>query len=153
MEKSMKSAVVLLALVMAAFSTTYHVDSQNGNDASAGTSTGAGAWKTLTKVNATTFGGGDSLLFVCGGVWNGILEPGGSGTPGHPFIIGAYGTKSRPIINGGGQGYAVHFQNQEYIEMIGLEITNIATPNQTDRKGIEFILSGASCHFPRFVYP
>jgi hypothetical protein len=124
-----------------AFSTTYYVDNQNGNDASAGTATGAGAWKTLTKVNGMTFGGGDSLLFSCGGAWIGMLQPKGSGTSGHPLVISKYGTGNLPLINGGGGAAAISFSNQEYFELCFLEVTNIGTPHQTDRKGVMIVYS------------
>jgi len=41
--------------------TTYYVDSRGGDDANPGTNPGA-AWKTLEKVNATTFHPGDEIM-------------------------------------------------------------------------------------------
>jgi hypothetical protein len=105
--------------------TTYYVDDVNGNDSNNGTST-ATAWKTLTKVNATTFTAGNQILFKAGGTWTGQLHPLGSGTSGSPIVIGRYGTGSRPVINGAGlvNAGAVYLSNQEYWEVTNLEITN-----------------------------
>lgn len=128
---------------VSAAGTTYYVDSVNGNDANTGTSTLA-AWKTLSKVNATVFNPGDTILFKTGGVWNGQLSPQGSGTSGNPIVIDMYGTGSKPIINGGGLNDTgtVYLVNQEYWEINNLEITNdddLSTNNTTNvRMGIYY---------------
>lgn len=57
---------------------SYYVDSVNGNDDNDGTSE-AKAWKSLEKVNATTFKPGDELRFKRGCSWSGLLSPKGSG--------------------------------------------------------------------------
>ena len=67
--------------------TTYYVDADNGNDSNPGTSP-AQAWKSLTKVTATTFQPGDQILLKSGCVWNGEwLWPKGSGTEDAPIKI------------------------------------------------------------------
>ncbi|ACT00431.1 discoidin domain-containing protein [Paenibacillus sp. JDR-2] len=123
---------VLLTIVPATVSaanTTYYVDSASGSDSNNGTSTST-PWKTLDKVNATTFQPGDQILFKSGGVWNGQLWPKGSGTVGSPIKIDKYGGTARPIINGGGTARAyqstgaVMLRNQEYWEISNLEVTN-----------------------------
>ncbi|WNS43142.1 discoidin domain-containing protein [Paenibacillus sp. MMS20-IR301] len=117
------------AQIANAAGTTYYVDSAGGNDSNSGTSTAA-AWKSLTKVNATTFQPGDQILFKSGGVWNGQLWPKGSGSAGLPIKIDLYGGTVRPIINGGGtqRDYqatgAVMLRNQQYWEISNLEVTN-----------------------------
>jgi hypothetical protein len=131
---------VLLTSAAMSLATTYYVDSQNGNDGASGTSAGA-AWKSLAKVNATTFGG-DTVLFACGGVWNDTLCPRAAGTAQHPFVVSKYGTGNMPLINGGGPLHTVHFYNQEYFEISNLEITNIGTPNVTYRRGISLEYRG-----------
>ncbi|WP_019912456.1 discoidin domain-containing protein [Paenibacillus sp. HW567] len=131
------SLIVLSSLVFTvgpvqnadAAGTTYYVDSASGNDSANGTSA-ATAWKSLAKVNATTFQPGDQLLFKSGGVWNGQLWPKGSGSAGLPIKIDLYGGTVRPIINGGGvqRDYqatgAVMLRNQQYWEISSLEVTN-----------------------------
>ena len=65
--------------------TDYYVDALLGNDANKGTSPDS-AWRTLNKINGTTFQFSDSILFRAGSVWNGQLWPKGSGTAGHPTV-------------------------------------------------------------------
>lgn len=75
-----------------------------GSDSNDGLSTGA-AWATIGKVNATTLGPGDEVLFKRGGTWTGTtLTVTGSGQSGAPILLGAYGTGALPIIDGGGDG-------------------------------------------------
>ncbi|WP_438449199.1 family 16 glycoside hydrolase [Gorillibacterium sp. sgz5001074] len=111
--------------------TIYYVDSSRPDDSGDGLTQGT-AWKTLTKVNATTFMPGDTIRFKAGGVWTGQLYPKGSGVNGSPIIIESYGTGNKPIINGNGLaanpdatgGAAVYLYNQEYWEINNLEVTN-----------------------------
>ncbi|SEG67068.1 DNRLRE domain-containing protein [Paenibacillus sp. UNC499MF] len=140
------AAVLFLSLFVNAFygvkpahaaGTAYYVDSAAGNDANNGTSQ-AQAWKTLAKVNATTFQPGDQILFKSGGIWNGQLWPKGSGANGSPIVIDKYGSGSKPVINGGGSSFnqtvynstktyntgTVFLRNQEYWEINNLEVTN-----------------------------
>ncbi|MFB9327971.1 hypothetical protein ACFFSY_18755 [Paenibacillus aurantiacus] len=104
--------------------TTYYIDNIGGNDGNNGTSPG-GAWKSLDKVNATTFSPADKILFKAGGTWNGRLWPKGSGASGSPIIIDQYGTGSKPLIAGvTSELEAVFLKNQEYWEINNLEVTN-----------------------------
>ncbi|MDE1175012.1 MAG: hypothetical protein PW789_00200 [Edaphobacter sp.] len=88
-------AFLLIAVVSActAGATTYYV-SPTGNNLYPGTST-TQPWKTIAKVNSTTFSSGDQILFLRGGTWREMLTPKSSG-----IYLGAYGTGSRPIITG-----------------------------------------------------
>lgn len=106
----------------------YYIDSLKGNDTNNGT-TAATAWQTITKVNATTFKPGDSILFNCGSVWSGVtLHPLGSGTTGKPIVVSKYGTGKLPQINGNTATvhlpYAVYLTNQQYFTISNLDITN-----------------------------
>ena len=148
-----KAVALLLAAVMvlgmtlvaplevSAANTTYYVDSVAGDDSNNGTSTST-PWKTLTKVNATTFSSGDKILFKAGGVWNGQLWPKGSGTSGSPIVIDMYGAGNKPIINGNGTNYpakhsgAVMLYNQSYWEINNLEVTNYSSTVTSDRAAI-----------------
>ncbi len=113
------AALVLSGLLSAsALATTYYVDSAGGVDGNNGTSTST-PWKTLTKVNNTTFQPGDFILFKAGGVWTGTtqLNPKGSGTTNNPIVIDMYGTGSKPLIDAGtatGNG-VVYLSNQQYL--------------------------------------
>jgi len=123
------ASVVAVAAPASAAGTTYYVDAVAGSDTAAGTST-ATAWKSLTKVSATTFAAGDSILFKRGQSWAGQLHPLGSGTSGNPITIGAFGSGNRPKIDGGaltggyGTGAAVYLSNQSYWTIDNLEIVN-----------------------------
>lgn len=118
---------------------TYYVDSKGGNDANNGLSTKK-AWKSLAKVNKTTFKPGDTILFKSGGVWTGQLYPKGSGQAGKPITIGKYGTGNKPRIQGGGRVNAVYLFNQEYWDIGHLEITNYSSAQaKAPRRGIEIV--------------
>ena len=117
-------------------SVTYYVDAANGNDARDGR-TIATAWRSLEKINATTFLPGDSLLLKSGGVWTGQLAPKGSGDSLRPIVIDKYGSGAKPLIEGGGitGTGAVYLYNQQYWEINNLEVTNdAAAPG--DRRGV-----------------
>ncbi|MDP3899911.1 MAG: Ig-like domain-containing protein [bacterium] len=80
---------------------TYYVDATAGNDSNAGTSTSQ-PWKTIAKVNSTTFLPGDGVLFKRGETWRGeTLTVSESGTAAQPIIFGAYGSGDNPVISGG----------------------------------------------------
>ena len=78
---------------------TYYVDATNGNDSASGTTT-ATAWKTINKVNTSTFAAGDQILFKRGEVWRESLVPPSSGASGSPIVFDAYGTGEAPTITG-----------------------------------------------------
>ncbi|TXK83539.1 S-layer homology domain-containing protein [Paenibacillus sp. N3.4] len=116
---------------------TFYVSSSSGDDANDGLSA-ATPWKTLNKVNGTTFIPSDKILLKAGDSWNGQLWPKGSGADGSPIVIDQYGTGNKPVINGQGNNFdttiynstttyntgAVFLKNQEYWEINNLEVTN-----------------------------
>jgi hypothetical protein len=77
----------------------YYTDCARVDDANPGTSASQ-AWRTLDKVNATTFAPGDGILFLRGTTCPGSLRPQGSGEDGQPIIIGADGQGPHPLIVG-----------------------------------------------------
>lgn len=77
--------------------TDYYVSSA-GSDAANGTSTGT-SWRTISKVNGSTFSAGDRILFNRGDMWREQLTIPSSGAAGNPITFGAYGTGAQPIIN------------------------------------------------------
>lgn len=126
------SLVIALPPAAKAAGTTYYVDSLGGDDGNSGTSENS-AWKSLDKVNATTFAPGDKILFKAGGSWNGRLWPKGSGEHGNPIVIDMYGTGSKPLIAGvTSELEAVFLKNQQYWEINNLEVTN-SSPLPFDR--------------------
>lgn len=132
---------ILLPLELAG--ETYYVDSAQGNDDAAGKSIDT-AWRSLTKVNATTFTPGDRILFKAGGTWSGQLHPKGSGSPGKPIMINQYGKGPRPIIAGQGTSElpgraTVYLFNQEYFEIANLEITNYLKGDDSVKCGVKIV--------------
>ena len=78
---------------------TYYVDATIGYDSNNGLSPES-AWKTVAKVNASTFRQGDQILFKRGEIWREQLNVPSSGSPGSPITFGSYGIGDRPIISG-----------------------------------------------------
>jgi hypothetical protein len=76
---------------------TFFVDCENGATGNAGTSADA-PWGSVDNVNDTTFSPGDTILFRRGTRCSGVLSPKGSGQPGSPITLGAYGTGPLPMI-------------------------------------------------------
>ena len=89
--------ILVLGFSSAAWGTTYYVSSSLGNDSNSGTSV-LTPWKTLNKVNNSTFQPGDSILFNRGDVWTESLVPQSSGTNGSPINFDAYGTGAPPTF-------------------------------------------------------
>jgi hypothetical protein len=90
--------VVFILITNLSFATTYYVDATNGNDNNNGTSPST-AWKTIEKVNSSTFAPGDSVLFKRGESFRGSLVP-SSGSPSGYITYGAYGTGNKPKLLG-----------------------------------------------------
>ncbi|WP_244864870.1 S-layer homology domain-containing protein [Paenibacillus sp. J23TS9] len=107
--------------------TTYYIDSTGGDDNNDGMSADS-PWKSLDKVNETTFSPGDKILFKSDGEWEGRLWPKGSGEEGNPIVIDKYGSddpEEKPLISGvTSELEAVYLKNQEYWEINNLEVTN-----------------------------
>src|SRR5689334_23741389 len=90
---------VVCAIGSAAMGATYYVDATNGDDTKDGQST-ARAWKTIAKVNSSSFAPGDQILLKRGEVWRESLVPPSSGTSGAPIVFDAYGTGEAPTLTG-----------------------------------------------------
>jgi hypothetical protein len=90
----MKYLALLLALLFAspAWGAVYYVDCNANGDAGSGLTTAADvAWKTIAKVNGSSFSPGDSILFNKGCTWREQLTVPSSGSAGSPITFGAYG--------------------------------------------------------------
>lgn len=79
---------------------TYYVDQTGGDDGNDGLSE-VTAWKTLAKVNNSSFFAGDSILFKRGEIWRETLTVSSSGSDGSPITFSSYGSGNDPIITGG----------------------------------------------------
>jgi len=108
---------ILIFLIIASqvFATTYYVDATNGSDKNSGTSP-PNAWKTIAKVNNSSFNPGDFILFKRGEEWREELIVPSSGSSGNPIIFGAYGSGDMPIINGSSieSGWSLWAENIYY---------------------------------------
>ncbi|NBD24522.1 golvesin C-terminal-like domain-containing protein [Paenibacillus glycinis] len=123
----------------------YYVDSAAGDDANAGTDTDH-PWKTLQHVSAEgsmgAFRPGDQILLKSGGVWNERFEMKFSGSPEAQITVGAYGGEAKPVINGGGLDAAVKIENQQYVTLQDIEITNYNAAAPDDYKAVFHKRSG-----------
>jgi hypothetical protein len=100
----------------------YYIDAVNGSDSNDGLSADK-AWKTISKVNSTTFQPADRILFKSGCEWTGQLHPKGSGRENNPIRIDKYGSGALPVISQGDQsGNVVLLKNQDQWEIRSLEI-------------------------------
>ena len=81
------------------YGTQYYVSSSGGNDGLDGL-TQATAWKTLAKVNSSSFSAGDIILLKRGDTWREILQVPSSGTSGSYITFGNYGSGADPQIYG-----------------------------------------------------
>jgi len=93
------ATMVVCAITGVAGGATYYVDATGGNDSNDGL-TQATAWKTVAKVNGSTFSAGDQILFKRGQLWNEGLIPPSSGASGNPIVFDAYGTGEAPTLTG-----------------------------------------------------
>ncbi|MES2569833.1 MAG: right-handed parallel beta-helix repeat-containing protein, partial [Verrucomicrobiota bacterium] len=96
------AGITYLSLSLAALAVTYNVDAVNGVDTSAGTGTGANAWKTIGRVNTKipTLAAGDNVCFNRGQTFPGTLNVSKSGTSSLPITFKSYGSGNRPVITG-----------------------------------------------------
>ncbi|RLC80154.1 MAG: hypothetical protein DRJ03_22210 [Chloroflexi bacterium] len=77
---------------------SYYVDATLGDDSNPGTITQP--WKTISKVNSSSFNPGDKIYFKRGEIWRERLTVPSSGLDGNPITFGAYGTGDKPKISG-----------------------------------------------------
>ncbi|MET0909932.1 MAG: carboxypeptidase regulatory-like domain-containing protein, partial [Ilumatobacteraceae bacterium] len=157
------AAAAPVTTALEAETATFHVDAENGDDSADGL-TPSTAWRTLDKVNATTFEPGQSILLRSGSSWDGQLWPKGSGVAGQPITIGRYGDGGKPVIAGNGEvADVVRLFNQEHWVISQLDVSNQrpagATPGENlgDLRGIHvsgdnsttldsFVVSGVDVH-------
>lgn len=120
----------------------YFVDATLGDDANDGRAPDR-AWKSIAKVNATTFVPGDALCFKSGTSYAGELHPLGSGSSGAPITVARYGDGARPkVAAGAADANAFSLYNQQYWDVTGLELTNQRS-SVADVRGISIRASNA----------
>ncbi len=140
------AAVALICFAFTGAATTFHVDSQRGDDSNRGASIRQ-AWRTLERVNAQVFQPGDQLLFRAGSRFTGQLRPQGSGAleggKPVPIVIGKYGEGPLPRIDGEGDVLdTLLLRNIEFWEVSDLEITNLGTNRAPSRTGVRIVTDG-----------
>lgn len=91
---------VLLIMIMSGFyvpvtGKAYFVNSQTGLDTNSGINAGQ-AWQSLSKINALSLAGGDTLFFACGSAFTGGLEITSSGLHAKPIVLTFYGKGEAP---------------------------------------------------------
>jgi hypothetical protein len=119
-----------------ALSGTYYV-SPGGSDSNDGLSAES-PWRTLAKVNSTSFSPGDTILFIRGGEWRESLIPSSSGTPELPIVFSDYGMGSSPKFWGSDLLINGSFQKKSgttYKITISDEVTSVLVDQ-------EFLLGG-----------
>ncbi len=90
-------------------SETHHVDCALEPDA-------------VRRINATEYEPGDRLLLKRGTECSGGLRPQGSGAPGRPITLGAYGEGPLPVVNAGSDPAALALFNQRHWHIERLEL-------------------------------
>lgn len=93
------AAIIFSLISSTSWATSYYVDATSGNDNHTGLSPTT-AWRSITKVNLSSFKPGDQIRFERGEIWREHLSIPSSGSSGRHIIFGAYGSGSKPVISG-----------------------------------------------------
>jgi parallel beta-helix repeat protein len=137
MKKILALLILFCLIAFPVFAATYYVDATDGDDSKDGLSE-ANAWKTIAKVNSSSFSPGDSILFKKGETWHEQLSPPSSGSSGNPITFSSYGSGSDPIITGDDtRSLCVKLDNDNYLMFVGLII------ERAESNGFRF-LNGSS---------
>lgn len=116
---------------------TYYLDAASGNDNNTGTSVGK-PWKSVEKINGLRLKAGDRVLLKRGETFPGELRISGTGSPGKPVIVDAYGEGRKPCVSGTDSSlYAVYLYNPEYIVVRNLEVVNTGKSRLPGRTGVK----------------
>jgi len=104
---------------------TYYVDATNGLDTNDGTCSDK-AWKTIAKVNSSSFSPGSTIKFKKGETWHEQLTIPSSGTAGNPITFTSYGTGTKPTIDRDNTGtYGIYSSGKSYITIDGFIIKKL----------------------------
>ena len=131
------------SLSLSSRATTYYLSSL-GDDTSNGT-TQASAWRTISRVNATTFQPGDRVLFeggqtFAGGIW---LQASSQGTPAQPIVLSSYGVGKATIASGASFGF--FGANNAGIELRRLNFVGNGRLTNTN-SGVIFYIDAPNTH-------
>ena len=101
----MKKVLIILFISISSVvsGTQYYISRTTGDDTRDGLSE-ASAWKTISKVNASSFNPGDIIAFNKGDVWREQLIVPSSGSSENYIVFTTYGTGTNPRILGSRAG-------------------------------------------------
>jgi hypothetical protein len=114
--------IAILLTCWIASAADYFVDCAAGDDSASGTHSTT-AWRSLEKVNKTTFAPADRIQIKRGTTCPGELWPKGSGEPGRPITIAAYGDGELPVINAKGLRSGARLFNQQHWVIRNIKVT------------------------------
>lgn len=115
-------AYLLLLPTIVCAGNTYYVDPVSGNDTFTGKSI-QNAWRSLERVNSTTFLPGDKIYLKRGQTFEGSLLLKGSGTLNNVITLGAYGTGKRPVLISAGKDFSIQVMDASYWQISDIETT------------------------------
>ncbi len=129
------------------FAGQFYVDSEAGNNSNAGTSASK-PWRSLEKVNASTFKPGDKVRFRAGSSWSSQLIITSRGDVDKPVVFESYGRGPRPRIDAAGRFEdALILSNAQNVVFKDFEITNKGTvgsgTNTPPRRGVHILADNA----------
>ena len=127
--KSESSTLSLQRAVTMSGPLTYYVNT-NGNDQNNGTSPST-PWRTIGKVNASTFSPGDQILFGGGQTFSGNLIATSNGSSSAYIRYASYGGSKAKISAGSGTG--IYIYNKAYVWVDNLVVTG--GWNETSQSG------------------
>ena len=109
--------------------TNYYI-SNSGNDSNDGRSPDR-AWKSITKVNTSSFQPGDSVLFRKGDKFSGTIIVKNNGTITKPIVYAAYGIGDLPefsgferLTNWNNYGNGIYFANTKAKKSLNMVVVN-----------------------------
>ena len=141
--KDLRSASSAQPLPRAVTGNTYYVNT-SGNDQNNGTSPST-PWKTIGKVNASTFSPGDQVLFAGGQTFTGNLVATSSGNSTSYIRYASYGG-SRATISAG-NGIGIYIYNKAYVWVDSLVVAggwNESSQSGNNARGIHFQVDTSS---------
>jgi uncharacterized repeat protein (TIGR02543 family) len=131
-------SLCILLFQAACLGADYYVDGTAGDDGNSGLSPTT-AWRTVAKVNVSSFAPGDRILLRRGQVWREQLVVPSSGTADRPIVFGAYGVGDRPTLKG-----SALVQNWTAAGSPNIWRASLATqPNQVFLDGVRGTLESA----------
>jgi hypothetical protein len=138
-KKFVLSLLIILKVSFFSHALTYYISSL-GSDSQTGTSI-AKAWRSIKKVNATTFKAGDRILFEAGQTFSGSLVLQGAGTASLPIVVSSYGSGPATIASGTASGF--YSYNASGIELRRLTFVGAGRLTSTS-SGVVFYLDAVA---------